>query len=98
MSRDIGCQRLCGLKRLTITSKDIANLTLWNGDEWDTVNAVLERDEQVPATAQDIRLETGLGFQCDKPGFHRPPAAHQLLHNANTVVRNVAEEARHKDE
>ncbi len=83
MGRDIGCQGLCGLKRLTITGEDIPDLALRNSHKWDT---------------QDIRLKARLAFECNKPGFHRPTTAHELLHNANAVVGYVAEKPRDEDE
>jgi len=62
------------------------------------MNAVLERDKQVPSTAQYIGLKTSLAMKRDKSRFHRPTTAHELLHNANLVVGNVAEEPGHKDD
>ena len=52
----------------------------------------------MPATTQHIGLETGLTFERNKTGLHRPTTAHELLHNTNLVVRNVAEEPGHEDD
>src|SRR5205085_823950 len=95
---DIRGQRLCRQKRLAITREDIANLALGNGYEWNAVNAVLKWNEQMPAAAQHIGLKASLTLERDKAGLHRPTTAHELLHNPNAVVRNVAQKPRDKNE
>ena len=58
------------------------------------MDAVLERRQEVPAAAQDLRLEAGLAVERDEARLDRALRDSELLDDADAVVRDVAEEER----
>jgi hypothetical protein len=86
---------LGGGQILAVPGEHVADLALGDGDQGHLVDAVLAGHEEVPAAAQDLRLEAGFPGQGDEPGLHRAPAADQLFHDAHPVVGDVDDAHRH---
>ena len=86
----VGRQRLRWWQQLAITREHVADAALWNGDQWLDVHDVLERHQEVQATAQDVRLEARFARERDDTRFERALSAHPLLDDADLVVGNEA--------
>ena len=86
-------QRLRGRQRPAVAREDVADLALGDRHQRHDVDAVLEREEHVPAAAQHVGLEAGLALERDEAALHRPVPGDQLLDDADPVVGDVADEA-----
>ena len=84
-------ERLGRRERLTVTREDVADLALGNGDEPRLVDAVLEGQEVVETTAQEVRLVAGLAVQRDEAALDGAGEAPPLLDDTDAIVGDVAD-------
>jgi hypothetical protein len=84
-------ERLIRTQRPPVAREDVADLALRDRHQRNAVDAVHERDEQVPAAAQDLRLEAGFAVQRDQARLDGSARAEPLLHDPDARVRDEAD-------
>ena len=88
--RDHLPQGLGGGKRLPVPRKGIGEMSLGNGHQGVDVDPVLEPEEEMHPTTEDIGLIPRPPVQGDDLVLQGPVQGPQLLHDANLVVRYEA--------